>query len=394
MRILWAAPPPSVPTAYAMQSGMFAPRIRDLGHQVVYSQFAGSPMGGYEKRGDDIYQLAREWEGIPLIGRFRIPQRGDQPQIGKDYQLPRPMEIREAFGGREPDIVIALKDAWALDIPSFKSRPAAVWLNFDTEPMGRMDRAWFDATGARCIPVSRWGLAQCRAAGYTDAAYIPHGIEMSQWQPPASKAAAKELLGLDPGLFVAGMNAANIGVPPRKAFGEQFAGFAAFHVKHPRSVLLANTIPENEEGINLRHVVRALGIEDAVKFPHLPQDHDAMVTWYQALDVLMQATYGEGFGVPVLEAQACGVPVIASRCTALTEKIRPGTGWLVNGVQWWHPNERAWWHVPDHREITKALGKALNATPQPGLCVQAASEYDADLITATYWKPFLDSLED
>lgn len=393
MRILWAAPPPSVPTAYAMQSAMFAPRLAAMGHTVVYSQFAGSPIGGMERRGDDLYQVAREWEGLPLIGNFRIPARGDKPAIGKDYQLPRPMDIRAAFGGKEPDLIIALKDAWALDVPSFQSRRSAVWLNFDTEPMGHMDRAWFDASGAQCLPVSRWGLSQCRKAGYGDAVYIPHGIELGQWSRPVHKDTAKAKLGLDPRLFVAGMNAANIGVPPRKAFGEQFAGFAMFHAKHPRSVLLVNTMPENEEGINLRHIVRALGIEDAVKFPMLPQDHDAMLSWYQCLDVLMQATYGEGFGVPVLEAHACGVPVIASRCTALTEKITPGTGWLVDGCQWWHPNERAWWLVPDWRQVGKALERAAATQPQPQLCVQAAADYDADLVAATYWKPYLDGLE-
>jgi glycosyltransferase involved in cell wall biosynthesis len=384
MRILWHSPPPTVPFAYAIQTALFAPRLRDLGHEVVISQMSASPVGGHD------------YEGVPIIGNFSLPQRDNPPRPQIDYKLPRPMEVREAFGGKNPDLVIALKDAWVLDRPSYRMWPSAVWLNFDSESakgMGADDRDFFDKTGARPIPVSRWGLAMCRRGGYGNAVYIPHGIEMSQWYPPDHKDAAKARLGLDPRTFVAGINAANMGVPPRKAFAEQFAGFAEFHVKHPRSVLLVNCLAENPDGINLRRVAEDRGIADCVHFPMAWQDHQAMVTWYQALDVLLQCTYGEGFGVPLVEAHACGVPVIASRCTALTEKISPGTGWLVGGVRFWNPASEGDWLIPDHHQIGTALGKAYSSQSQPQLCVDAAAEYDADRVVTEYWKPFLDSLE-
>lgn len=384
-RILWHSPPPTVPFAYAIQTALFAPRIRDLGHEVVISQMSGSPLGG------------TEYEGVPIIGNFRLPRREDAPQPQVDYQLPRPMEIRAAFGGKNPHIVIALKDAWVLDRASYKMWPSAVWLNFDSESrlgMGIDDRDFFDKTGTRPLPVSRWGLAMCHRGGYDDAVYIPHGIEMDQWSPPADKAAAKRRLGIGADTFVAGINAANMGRPPRKAFAEQFAGFARFHVKHPESVLLVNCLAENPDGINLRAVAEDRGILDCVHFPAMWQDHQAMVTWYQALDVLLQCTYGEGFGVPVVEAHACGVPVIASDCSALSEKIRPGIGWLVGGVNFWNPASEGDWLVPDPRQIAAALEKALRTPAQPQLCVDAAAEYDCDRIVTEYWKPFLDTLED
>jgi hypothetical protein len=84
MRILWHSPPPNVPFAYAIQTALFAPRIRDLGHEVVIAQMSGSPNGG------------TSYEGIPLIGNFRVPQKGDNPKPEVSYQLPRPMEIRDA----------------------------------------------------------------------------------------------------------------------------------------------------------------------------------------------------------------------------------------------------------------------------------------------------------
>ena len=37
-----------------------------------------------------------------------------------------------------------------------------------------------------------------------------------------------------------------------------------------------------------------------------------MAGWYRSLDVLSACSYGEGFGLPILEAQACGSPAIVT----------------------------------------------------------------------------------
>jgi len=42
---------------------------------------------------------------------------------------------------------------------------------------------------------------------------------------------------------------------------------------------------------------------------------------YNCLDVYVQATFGESFGLPVLEAMACGLPVIASENSSLPEIV-------------------------------------------------------------------------
>jgi glycosyltransferase involved in cell wall biosynthesis len=51
---------------------------------------------------------------------------------------------------------------------------------------------------------------------------------------------------------------------------------------------------------------------------------------YQASDICVQASHEEGLGFSVLEALACGVPVVASAVGGLTETVIPGrTGWTV-----------------------------------------------------------------
>jgi glycosyltransferase involved in cell wall biosynthesis len=65
---------------------------------------------------------------------------------------------------------------------------------------------------------------------------------------------------------------------------------------------------------------RALGLEDAVTFTgYLPGDD--LVAFYNAAAALVLPSFSEGFGLPALEAMACGVPVAASRRGALPEVV-------------------------------------------------------------------------
>ena len=61
---------------------------------------------------------------------------------------------------------------------------------------------------------------------------------------------------------------------------------------------------------------------------------------------------GEGFGLPVLEAQACGVPAIVTDFTAMSEVC--GAGWKVGYDRVWTPM-RAWQAWPHVDEIVESL---------------------------------------
>jgi glycosyltransferase involved in cell wall biosynthesis len=109
------------------------------------------------------------------------------------------------------------------------------------------------------------------------------------------------------------------------------------------------------------------------------------------MDVLLATSYGEGFGIPVLEAQACEVPVIVSDCAASPELV--GDGWKVGGQLFWNPPMKAWYTIPNVDEIVDALNQAYKrGRKKSKKAREFALQYDADLVYETMWKPVLDKI--
>src|SRR5262249_3548394 len=149
----------------------------------------------------------------------------------------------------------------------------------------------------------------------------------------------REALGFG-GRFTVGICAANSdGI--RKGWPEQLEAFARFHGKHPDSVLLIHTLANNPAGLPLARMVESFGLEGAVLWSDQYaqaagwMDDETMAGWFQCLDVLLACSYAEAFGIPIIEAQACGTPVITTNGSAMAELNGPG--WVVNGEPFYNP---------------------------------------------------------
>jgi len=68
--------------------------------------------------------------------------------------------------------------------------------------------------------------------------------------------------------------------------------------------------------------VTRLGLDGEVIFAGRVADED-LPGWYTHAECLVLASHAEGFGLPPLEAMACGCPAVVSRAGALPEVAGP-----------------------------------------------------------------------
>jgi FkbM family methyltransferase len=114
---------------------------------------------------------------------------------------------------------------------------------------------------------------------------------------------------------------------------------------------------------------------------------------YRSADVLSNTSYGEGFGIPIVEAQACGTPVIVTDATAMPELC--GSGWRVGYERLWHDSQGAFAAIPRIGDITDAYFQAYEKARDESMRAEAyafAQDYDADRTVDKYWRPILGTL--
>ena len=381
LKIGWSANAAFVNSGYGMQTALFAGRLRDLGHEMVL--FANYGLNG----------AGSVWNGIPVL-----PAAFDG--TGCDI-------LGAHVDSVKPDLVIILADAWPLNPQVLKALPCpvAAWMPVDCgradgEPasaprLGAADARMLHASGAVPVAMSRHGERALREAGFSPL-YVPHAVDLQIFKPPADRDALRETWGVA-GRFVIGINAANKdGL--RKGYAEQLLAFMRFRKRHPEALLLIHALPQMPGcQLDLEALARRLGITEAVLFSDKykyvagllsPRD---MADWYGVLDLYSGCAYAEGFGVPLLEAQACGTPVVTTDASAMTE-LR-GPGWLAPGQEYWNPVHEAWWRDPSVKAIERAYEKAFKlAASKRQAAREFALGYDADLVLLDHFKPALDSI--
>jgi glycosyltransferase involved in cell wall biosynthesis len=84
------------------------------------------------------------------------------------------------------------------------------------------------------------------------------------------------------------------------------------------------------EEMRLKRRVKSLGLERTVAFLHASIPNYEMPFLYGECDVYVQPSIIEPYGIAVLEAMACGKPVIGTRVGGMLDTIKDGeTGFLV-----------------------------------------------------------------
>ena len=396
MRILIASAPPWACTGYGQQIASLIPRLQKDGHTVGMLPIAGFH-GGYA-----------QMNGVDLLPPADLANKGNN-------------DVIEAYAKVwDADIVFSLTDAWVLTGYGAGKFRWVPYVPVDGDPLAPavkkvMPQAW------RIVSMSNHGERTMREAGF-QSTMIPHGFEPSVFYTDhaARKQFRKEFLGVDDDAFVFGSVGLNYAYPGRKGFDRLIASFARFAEGKENVYLYLHCDPRPFQSLDITQVTEFYGVQDKVLFPKLVSyligyTPEAMRGAYNAMDAFVLATHGEGFGIPVIEALACGIPVIATDCTSMPELVQDTvTGTLVPPVAKYMNPGHYFHYLIDEDKLLEAMedfysthfyvpaGTAggvagdMHAARFPNvraLCRMSVRAYEWDQVYAQRWKPFFDDCQ-
>lgn len=114
-------------------------------------------------------------------------------------------------------------------------------------------------------------------------------------------------------LYVGGLN-------PRKNISELIYAYSKIYRDLPDGQQLLIFGPNGQHLDRLQLLVRSLNLEEMVRFPGFVPTEDLPV-FYNGADLFVYPSLYEGFGLPPIEAMACGTPVITSNVSSLPEVV-------------------------------------------------------------------------
>jgi glycosyltransferase involved in cell wall biosynthesis len=309
-KIIWVSDAPSLPTGFGLVTAEICCRLAKLGHNILIL--------GWWAAGE------AEYDGC--------------------HVLPCPIAPKEALATLIktlswflPEFLITLGDIpWLTYVADESiayelSRNSIKWIIYypvdGAQPDGTLPAAWRPVLRRADIPItmSRFGrLATLRSGVF--AAYIPHGCNTELFCPPSDKAAAKRRLGYC-GKFVILSDARN---HRRKLIPRTLDVIKALTIPR-RDVIFhlhSNISPQEDVESYLYSITKdleVLGLECVTGLrqgsPPKALNMRELAELYAAADVYLLTSYGEGFGLPTLQAASSGVVAVVPANSASVELV-------------------------------------------------------------------------
>ena len=302
LTIFWVSDAPWHPTGYGVTTNHITQRMVKDGHR-VYIYAPGALHGGKVDLPD---------------GRTVLSSNFGDDRWGNGTLLYHLEWTR-------PDVVITWLDPQGLIQYGWSEHPSFMWTPVDTWPIPQEEAAIL-GRAERIMVCSEWGRRVLDKQGI-DSIYIPCGIDLKTYNiNPVGRKRWREQLrpAISDDVFLIGSVGLNTGSPDRKAYGFEFDAIRIFAERHKDIRVYIHTNAEGDAGaINLYTLRKELGLEDVICFCRplgpLGEGELYMRDMYNAFDVLLHCGIAEGFGLPLIEAQACGTPVVGNAATAMTE---------------------------------------------------------------------------
>lgn len=239
------------------------------------------------------------WSGLPLLPAWRAPLEATDLFHGTDILAPR----------LRCPTVVTVYDLTPQRFPHLHTRLNRIFLRWAIPAMSRR------ATAVIAISAStKRDLVMLSGIDPTKVHVTLLGVDHTRFAPqtPRQAAAALAPLGIHPPYILA------VGtLEPRKNLPTLLRAYATLPADTPPLVLTGGKGWGDDD---LARLITALDLRQRVRFTGYVPD-DLLPALYAAADVFVYPSLYEGFGLPVLEALACGAPVLTSNTSSLPEVV-------------------------------------------------------------------------
>lgn len=325
MKVLWVGDSPTVSTGFAKCTRFACEALHSAGHEITVL--------GINEFGDPHSYP------YPIYPAIQPLDHGHDP-----FGVSR---LPSMIARIKPDLVVLLNDPW--NVPAyFEQIDAAIeqGLSADLVPpiIGWLAVDSRNQRGADCnrlahvIVWTEFAGEELVRGGYEGVySIVPLGVDLSIFNPrDKAESRAKTCpahIASNPDSFIVGVVGRN---QPRKRLDLTIEYFAEFlsRTGADNAYLYLHVSPTGERGCNIKSLVKYYGLTGKVILSSPVAGfgiyEEQMPALYSSFDVYLSTSQGEGFGLPALEAAACGVPIVVPDCGGFSSWIPDGSAIKVH----------------------------------------------------------------
>jgi len=343
----------------------------------------------------------------------------------------------------QPDIVVDIRDPWMI-MHEFRSplRRFFHWAIMPTVDSFPQQEEWIDmfSKADGVLAYSSWGLETLRKQGLTNLYKTASpGVQDTVFRPAINKMEHKRKLGFPDDAFIVGSIMRN---QKRKLIPNLMDGFNLLldrlkkEGKHRQAVTtllyLHTSYPDTMHYWNIPRLLKEKGLGNKVLFSYICANCQNVTSHFfqdtrtvcqkckKADSILSNVTMGftkqqlaavintwdvyaqyaicEGFGMPMVEAAACGVPVFATDVSAMSSVVRKLNGRPIPCITVRTVEEDAEKGIPINQDFADMLYSHLTLTPtekqkRNQKAIDGVRKYYLWDQTAKTWENYFDGVE-
>ena len=364
---------PSLPWSfgpYAQQLALVAAALGDMGHELSWISMLARLRN--ETYGEAVLKTLLEAPGAdepphPLEGMPVVYTGTGVAQCGVDVSAMYTSTLNAMLRRLHAEVMISLMDHNRIFVDAPISVPSLAWFPDHYEELDMHHRHAFSAYSV-VVALSPSSAAKVRRTmPWKRVEWIPHVVELPERLVHSRRPTREQLrasFGLPAESFVAFVAFGNYDQHNRKSVDVSLLAFGKLLRVAPDAKLLIHAVSADAvfNGTTAAKASPGLDLLALLKMAALPHDavvlSTARVPYFRVLemmsvaDVLLQPSKTEGFGMPVLEAQLLGVPVITTAFAAMADYTIYGTA--VPSVQpYYYP--MGWAATPSLDGVSTAL---------------------------------------